>query len=461
MIRTFAVLLLCSAASAVAQQNQKEGAFASDVRREREDLASGCGSLKGVPGCAQTLFMDHPFHIAVGSIAPQNGFAAGAALAYEQNTKSTRLKWDADAVGAGSTAWRAGAYLKIIPTPSKTDIGVVTNPNVKPSLAIHTYPIFNIYAQGISLPTILYFGLGNRTPLSGRSYFGETQTIVGANAIVPISAKFGLSVYGEANGRFVQIRGNHGKSSPSIEQLYTPATAPGLNDQPGFVQFGEGLRFKHAFAPIRTQLDYSGVLQEFVAPGSAFSFRRFTLDFDHEFAIYRRQQQRTVNVNQGPDDCRDRLNQPCPKATFTRNLEGTISGRFLMTESITPAGNLLPFYFQPTLGGSDINGHTMLASYQDYRFRGPNLMFAQGAFEHVIWGPFGFIFTAVGGKIATARSDLGFYHFSHSFSTGFTIRAGALPVFSFQYAWGGNEGTHTTALLSTTLLGGTARPSLQ
>jgi hypothetical protein len=82
----------------------------------------------------------------------------------------------------------------------------------------------------------------------------------------------------------------------------------------------------------------------------------------------------------------------------------------------------------------------MLASYQDYRFRGPNLMFVQGAFEHVIWGPFGFIFTAEGGKIATARSDLGFYHFSHSFSTGFTIRAGALPVFSFQYAWGGTKG---------------------
>jgi hypothetical protein len=462
MIRNFAVLmLLCSAVGAVAQQNQKEGAFASDVRREREDLSGSCGSLKGLPGCAQTLFMDHPFHIAVGSIAPQNGFAAGAALAYEQNTKSTRLKWDADAVGAASTAWRAGAYLKIIPTPSKSDIGVVTNPNTTPSLAIHTYPIFNVYAQGISLPTILYFGLGNRTPLSNRSYYGETQTIVGANAIVPVSTKFGLSVYGEINGRFVQVRGNHSKSSPSIEQLYTPATAPGLNDQPGFAQFGEGLRFKHSFAPIRTQFDYSGVLQEFVSPGSPFSFRRFTLDFDHEFAIYRRQQQRAQNLNQGPDDCRDRLNQPCPRATFTRNLEGTIRGRFLMTQSITPAGNLLPFYFQPTLGGSDINGHTMLASYQDYRFRGPNLMFAQGAFEHVIWGPFGFLFTAEGGKIAQARSDLGFYHFSHSFSTGFTIRAGALPVFSFQYAWGGNEGTHTTALVSTTLLGGTARPSLQ
>jgi hypothetical protein len=464
MIRTFAVLLLlllCSAEGAVAQQDPKEGALASDIRRERSALSSTCGSLKGLPGCAQNLFMDHPFHIAVGSIAPQNGFAAGGAFAYEQNTKSTRLKWNADAVASGSAAWRAGLYFKIIPTPSKSNIVISTDPNVKPSLAIHPRPIFNIYAQGISLPTILYFGLGNRTSVNGRSYFGMTETIVGASAIVPISNKFGLSIFGEANGRFVQVRGNHSKSSPSIEQLYNPATAPGLDEQPGFAQFGEGFRFKHLFTPIRTGLDYSAVLQEFVAPGSAFSFRRFTLDFDHEFAIYRRQQQRAQNVNQGPDDCRDHLNQPCPQASFTRNREGTIRARFLMTQSITPAGNLLPFYFQPTLGGSDINGRTMLASYPDYRFRGPNLMLAQGAFEHVIWGPIGFTFTAEGGKVALTRGDLGFDHFSHSFSSGFTIRAGALPVFTFQYAWGGNEGTHTTALLSPTLLGASARPSLQ
>jgi hypothetical protein len=478
MIRTLvALLLLCPAVAAIAQdvqaaqsrqatKSREENSLTSDVRRERDALSSTCGSLKGVPGCAQILFTDHPFHIAVGSIAPQNGVAAGGAFTHEQDTKSTRLKWNADAVASSSAAWRAGGYLKIIPTPSKPDIGVTTNPNAKPSLAIHPYPIFNLYVQGISLPAITYFGIGTNTLLSNRSYFGMTQTIVGANAIVPISnriisSRIGLSIFGEMNGRFVQIRGNHSKSSPSIEQLYTPATAPGLDQQPGFLQLTEGLRVKHLFTPFRTRIDYSAALQEFIAPGSAFTFRRFTLDFGHEFAIYKQQQMRVQNVNQGPDDCRDRLDQPCPKASFTRNREGAITARFLLTESIASAGNAVPFYFQPTLGGSDINGQTMLASYQDYRFRAPNLMLAQGAFEHVIWGPFGFVFTAEGGKVTQARGDLGFDQWKYSLSTGFTIRAGALPVFTFQYAWGGNESSHTTALLSPTLLGSQARPSLQ
>jgi len=38
-----------------------------------------------------------------------------------------------------------------------------------------------------------------------------------------------------------------------------------------------------------------------------------------------------------------------------------------MTQSFVPAGNVAPFYFQPTLGGSDINGSPAPASYQDYR----------------------------------------------------------------------------------------------
>ncbi|HYL14673.1 MAG TPA: alkaline phosphatase family protein [Terriglobales bacterium] len=58
--------------------------------------------------------------------------------------------------------------------------------------------------------------------------------------------------------------------------------------------------------------------------------------------------------------------------------------------SITSATSVVPFYFQHTLGGSDINGVPWLSSYQDYRFRAPNLLVLRESFEHSIWGPFGF-----------------------------------------------------------------------
>jgi len=43
--------------------------------------------------------------------------------------------------------------------------------------------------------------------------------------------------------------------------------------------------------------------------------------------------------------------------------------RLLVSESINSATSAVPFYFQQTLGGSDIDGNMALGSYQDTRFR--------------------------------------------------------------------------------------------
>ena len=80
--------------------------------------------------------------------------------------------------------------------------------------------------------------------------------------------------------------------------------------------------------------------------------------------------------------------------------------------------------------------------------------------EHSIWGPIGFAFSADQGKVALTRGDIAFNHLAHSFSAGLTVRAGGLPAISFAFAFGGREGTHTIANVNTSLLGGSARPSL-
>ena len=123
-------------------------------------------------------------------------------------------------------------------------------------------------------------------------------------------------------------------------------------------------------------------------------------------------------------------------------------------------GNVVPFYFDPTIGGSDINGRPWLGSYQDYRFRGPNLMVLRASFEHSIYGPVGFIFMTDHGRVALRHQDLDFSHLAHSYSTGLTLRAGGVPVVSLMFAWGGHEGHHTTASINSSLLGGSPRPSL-
>lgn len=454
MRRCFLCSLILSA-WAFAQETQ----LGADFRKEGEALKKDCSSFTSLAGCAQDLFTDHPLHIAVGSLAPQNGFGFGPAfVAHLTPNESWRLSWDLDAIATPQGSWRAGAYMTAV-WDRHGKIVVNTNPTKKSNLTVSEYPVFHVYAQGTSLNKVTYFGEGPDTTDTARAYFGMTQTIAGANAVFPVLPKLNMSLYGEANGRFVDLRPSAGQSSPSIEQLYTPATAPGLNTQPGFAQFGEGVRIRPQFAGGYVRLNYLATFQEYVAGDSIFSFERLSLDLSHQFPLYKRTRLLVPNDFNGPDDCSVSAGtHSCP--TVTRNLEGSFGIRFLMNDSFVPSGHVVPFYFQPTLGGSDINGNAALGSYQDYRFRAPNSLLVRASFEHSIYGPLGLTAMIDEGKVAFTRGELDFTHLLHTYSAGLTLRAGGFPMVYLLFSWGGHEGMHTTAIMNTSLLGGSDRPSL-
>jgi hypothetical protein len=199
--------------------------------------------------------------------------------------------------------------------------------------------------------------------------------------------------------------------------------------------------------------------QEWAATKSGYSFRRLVVDLGHEFSLYGTTRSRRPRDFNGPDSCLPDPNvDTCP--SVSRNLEGSVGLRFLYTGSYS-SGSRVPFYLDPTLGGSDVNGTTMLASFPDYRFRGPNLMVLRGSFEHSIGKlPIGAKFMVDEGRVALRPGDLGFNHLAHSYAAGLTVHAGGLPVVELLFAWGGHEGTHTIANVSPSLLGGSTRPSL-
>lgn len=462
----FMILLLALLAAAGSARAQNESKLGADFRSEGDRFKKSCGSFDfaSLGSWAELLFTDHPLHIAVGSIAPENGFGAGGAfVAHYTPNESWRLSWDTDAIASINGSWRAGVYMKGIYTGSKqesTGRGRPVHPK-NPSQASLKRPFFNLYAQAISLNKIDYFGLGPVTTRSGRSFFGMREIIPGVSAIVPVSAAkwLNLSLFGEVNGRFVDIRSSHGQPSPSIEQLYTDVTAPGLANQPAFVQFSEGLRFQPSHGD-HINLNYLVVFQQFVSGGdSRFSFRRFTADVSHEFPIYKTTRSMLPKDHNGPDNCSKSPDDPaCPAITHDR--EGSFAARLLISESLAPAGHIVPFYFDPTLGGSDINGNSSLSSYQDYRFRAPNVLLLRGTFEHSIYGPLGFSFGVDGGKVAVTRGGIDFTNLDHSYSAGLTLRAGGFPQVFLMFAWGGSEGTHTIASVNSSVLGGSARPSL-
>jgi hypothetical protein len=471
-------LIVLSLAGTLAAQ---ESMLHAEFRREGERASDACKDFgfKTLPGCAVEIFTDHPLHIAAGSMPAQNGFALGGAFVADKNTTNWRMTWDVDAVGSTNASWRAGGYMKLIHTPNEPihviipvtpQPGATTEPKKPEKKApidlVHPYTVFNLYAQSISLNKLYFFGLGNDSALAGQSVFGMTQSIVGGNAIKPVYewaaiSKLKLALLGEMNGRFVSVRGDNGQSSPSIGTLYTNATAPGLSSQPGFVQLGEGFRIEPVLFKDHFQLNYLGNFQQFFAPSSSTnSFLRWTADLNHTFYLYGYSKSGAKNTDSsGPDECAPN-GAKCPEISHTPNLNGSIGVRLLVSESINSATSAVPFYFQQTLGGADIDGGMALGSYQDYRFRAPNLLLLQENFEHSIWGPFGFKFMTDEGMVALTRGDLGFDHLKHSFAAGLTLRAGGFPMVSLMFAWGGPEGHHNIFNMNNSLLGGSARPWL-
>ena len=449
----------------------QESQIQADLRREGEHIAQNCGGFnpKAFVGCAYTLATDYPFHVAQGSLAPQNGFAFGLAFSerYTPN-ESWRLTWSADAVAAPSGSWRAGAYMKIVPTPGSGGV-VVRQPGstaAPGAVTMRAHSVVDVFVQTISLKTINFFGPGQASTEDGRSVFGEHQTIVGGTGTFPLNglkvvSRLRPSLVGGVSGRFVQIRPGDSTEAPSIAQVYDDSSAPGLDKQSAFVQFHEGIRLKPSVANGWLRFNYLLAAQQFRASSERrSSFNRWTLDLQHDIPLYRRAVSTGPRDFNGPNECGQEPGAPaCPPVSWSRNRQGAIGLRLLVSGSTASDDNSVPFYFQPTLGGSDINGDRLLASYQDYRFRGPNLLLVQETFEHAIWGPFGVFVQGEQGKVTSDSADLNFRNLMSSATVGLTLRAGGFPMVNLSFSWGG-EGHHVIGAMNTTLLGGSSRPSL-
>lgn len=464
-------LLLLPALAAAPALAQNESRLHRDFRVEGEALkACTRFSFGNLTDCGQTLVMGQPLHMAVGSLPPQNGLGFGLAFVEHKDFASEwRANWDIDAVGATNGSWRAGGYMKAYRLPGGAIHMNFPGSRTSTTTPLFTSaPLFNFYAQSISLAHIDYYGLGSDTARTAHATFGLSENITGASAVLPLggslrAAKMSLAF--ELNGRFPSLRTGPDGDQPFVQQTYTDANTPGLAQQAGFLQPGEGLRLEPAFFKGRLRLNYFGNFQQYLAPAnSAWSFRRWNADFTHTIPLYKNLPLRASQHN-GPDDCTGPGAKnpavPCPRVSTTQALEGSLTLRAFLSESIAGRGSRVPFYLMPTLGGSDINGNRMLASYPDYRFRGPSLIYFDGTIEHSLGKlPIGALFSAEGGKIALRRDDIALDHFRHTFSAGFTVHAGGLPVLSFVYAWGGREGSHPITTVSSTLLGASSRPSL-
>jgi len=130
---------------------------------------------------------------------------------------------------------------------------------------------------------------------------------------------------------------------------------------------------------------------------------------------------------------------------FTPNAAiGTFSATGFAALSYTGDGDAVPFYLQPTVGGTDQAGRAALRSYHDYRFRAPNALGIVIEHERAIKNVFGSLLFMDLGQVFDTPSRVRLNAFHKSFGAGITLRAGNTTVLRIFYAWGGGEGTRTT-----------------
>jgi hypothetical protein len=264
------------------------------------------------------------------------------------------------------------------------------------------------------LAELTYFGQGNGSNAADKSVFALDRTSVGGVIETPLPK--GFWVHGQLGGLWVEQSGVSGADAPSIDVRFSHTSGtPGLATSTGYLVSGGGLSWQYPLDAVTTgyAVEVAGTVRGYrEMRDQPFSFALFDLAWTNRYT---------------------------PSTTL-----GSFSLAALATFAALPSGNSVPFYLQPTLGGTDLNGVSVLRSFDDYRFRAPNRLAIVIEHEHEIAGPVGSLVFADMGQVSPDASKFDWGSFHDSFGVGITVRVGNVTVLRAVYAWGGGEGTRTT-----------------
>lgn len=310
-------------------------------------------------------------------IAPRNGFyveygysgrpvgaGIGASAGYRHDLFGRRARVD---VEAGATLRR---YRLV-----RADFSL-------PSLAGGR---FELGVEGVDRhdPQEDFYGLGAASLKSDRvSFLFDRRDVQGRAVVKPVD---GLRA-GMRLGRVAPTVGA-GQDSlfPSIEERFSDTTAPGLAQQPDFA-------YVDLFATVDRR-DQPGNPRSGGFYG--FMWRRYSdLDFDrYSFRVIDADLQHFFPI-------------------FDKKRVFALRGRMIATTA--GAGQLVPFYFQPTLGGSD-----SLRSVRDYRFRDNAVLALNAEYRWEAFSGLDMALFTDFGKVASRAEDLNLRGLERAYGIGF------------------------------------------
>ena len=192
---------------------------------------------------------------------------------------------------------------------------------------------------------------------------------------------------------------------PDVTDTFSPSEAPGLDARADFLR-------SDAFI----EVDYR-------EPRNAKKGGWYRIDFSH----YDDRTLHQFTFNRFDADLRQ----------FFGFLAGrrVIAARLFASTSDTNAGQTMPFYFMPTLGGNET-----LRGFRDYRFRGPHAIVAMAEYRWEIWSGLDGALFYDAGKVANRREDLNFNDLESDYGFGFRFNTNSGVILRVDAAFGSRDG---------------------
>jgi outer membrane protein assembly factor BamA len=203
---------------------------------------------------------------------------------------------------------------------------------------------------------------------------------------------------------------------PSTEEVYDPATLPGLGAQPDFLRTDVSAALDWRDNPLNPHSGgrYGAQLSNYADRDlNGYDFRRIDIE----------------------------LQQYVPLPHRYR----VIALRAAAVVTDADAGQQVPFFYQPTLGGSQT-----LRGFREFRFRDRNSLVLTAEYRWEAWWALDGAFFVDAGKVAANRRDLTLHDMDVSYGVGFRLhsnrafvsrldlafsREGFIPLLRFEHVF--------------------------
>jgi hypothetical protein len=326
------------------------------------------------------------FHPKLGSLTVGSGFAYGLGFR-DRDLFSNR---------GALEIWAAGSVKRYWATEARMTFPRLANNHLH----------LEAWGSHRDYPQENFFGLGPDSNRDDRSdYSIRTNHFGGRVGVRPFARH--LLVGGGFEYLEPRLGAGQNDNYPDVPELFPPSDVPGIDSQSDFM--------RSAFF---VEVDYREPLN--ARKGGWYRF-----DYSH----YDDRTTDQFSFNRFDADVRQ----------FIGFLAGrrVLAARLFVSTSETDAGQTMPFFFMPTLGGNDT-----LRGFREYRFRGPHAILAQAEYRWEIWSGFDGAIFYDAGKVADRRGDLNFKDLESDYGIGFRFNTNNGIILRVDTAFGSPDGKH-------------------